>query len=128
MLGAIADYTTLKKQLMAVGCYAGATATCLLVFVTGTCYLMGGLLLIVANVSFGASLVLYNAYLNEIATEDLRDSVSSRGYALGYLGGGLLLAANLAGVLLAHTFGIFRMPSGHRHVESAAGGQGHENR
>src|SRR5262249_5697369 len=108
MLGAIADYTTLKKRLMALGCYVGATATCLLVFVTGSRYLMGGLLLIVANVCFGASIVLYNAYLNEITTEDLRDSVSSRGYALGYLGGGLLLAANLAFVLRADSLGIAR--------------------
>jgi UMF1 family MFS transporter len=108
MLGAIADYTTLKKPLMAVACYTGVTATCLLFFVTGQRYVLGGLLLIVANVSFGAALVLYNAYLNDIATEDRRDSVSSRGYALGYLGGGLLLAANLAGVLLADTVGLTR--------------------
>jgi UMF1 family MFS transporter len=108
VLGAVADYTNLKKPLMAVACYMGAAATCLLVLVTGPRYLIGALLLIVANVSFGASLVLYNAYLNDITTEDRRDAVSSRGYALGYLGGGLLLAANLVLVLGATPLGMPR--------------------
>jgi UMF1 family MFS transporter len=108
LLGAVADHTHLRKRLMAAGCYTGVVATCLLVFVTGRRYLLGGLLLVVANVGFGASLVLYNAYLNDITTPDRRDAVSSRGYALGYLGGGLLLAANLAFVLAADALGITR--------------------
>jgi UMF1 family MFS transporter len=70
-------------------------ATCLLFFITGQRYLVGGLLLVVANFAFGVTNVLYNAFLNDITTEDLRNKVSSQGYALGYLGGGLLLAANL---------------------------------
>jgi UMF1 family MFS transporter len=106
VLGAIADYTSLKKQLMASFCYAGSAATCLLFFVTGDRYLAGGVLLIVANLCFGASLVLYNAFLNDIATGDRRDKVSSRGYALGYLGGGILLVLNLALVQSATTLGI----------------------
>ena len=95
LLGAIADYTSLKKRLMAFFCYTGSASTCLLFFVTDGRYRLGGLLLVVANLCFGASLVLYNAFLNDIATEDRRDSVSSRGYALGYLGGGILLLLNL---------------------------------
>jgi len=106
ILGAVADYTHLKKPLMAAFCYAGAAATALLFFVFGNRYLAGALLLIVANLSFGASIVLYNAYLNDITTEDRRDAVSSRGYALGYLGGGLLLAGNLALVSFADALGI----------------------
>jgi MFS transporter, UMF1 family len=106
ILGAIADYTHLKKKLMAVFCYAGAAASCLLFFVTGGRHLFGGLLLIVSNLCFGATIVLYNAYLNDIATEDRRDEVSSQGYALGYLGGGLLLAVNLALVAGAGALGI----------------------
>jgi MFS transporter, UMF1 family len=94
-LGAIVDYTSLKKRLLAFFCYTGSTAACLLFFVTGRRYLAGGLLLIVGNLAFGASNVLYNAFLNDIASEDRRDQVSSRGYSLGYLGGGLLLLANL---------------------------------
>lgn len=108
VLGAMADYTNLKKRLMALLCYIGVAATCLLLFITDGLYLLGGLLLIVANLSFGGSIVLYNAFLNDITTEDQRDKVSSRGFALGYLGGGLLLLANLALVLSAEKIGISR--------------------
>src|SRR6266850_4172222 len=62
ILGAIADSTHRKKGLMALFCYIGATATCLLFFISGDRYRLGGLLLIVANVSFGASNVIYNAF------------------------------------------------------------------
>ena len=106
VLGAVADYTHFKKGLMATFCYIGAGATSLLFFVSGERYLLGALLLVAANLSFGASVVLYNAYLNDITTEDRRDEVSSRGYALGYLGGGLLLAANLALVAFAGSLGV----------------------
>ena len=54
----------------------------------------------------GASLVVYDAILCEISAEDERDRVSSRGWALGYLGGGLLLAVNLAVVTLHDSFGL----------------------
>jgi MFS transporter, UMF1 family len=105
VLGAIADYSHLKKRLMAVFCYVGAVATCLLFFITGNLYIIGGLLFIIANLCFGAALVLYNAFLPEITTEDRRDQVSSRGFALGYLGGGLLLALNLGLVVWAQSTG-----------------------
>jgi UMF1 family MFS transporter len=94
VVGSIADYSNLKKRLMAVFCYTGVAATCLLFFVTGKLYLLGGALFVVANLCFGGAIVLYNSFLPEIVTEDRRDKVSSRGFALGYLGGGLLLAVN----------------------------------
>jgi UMF1 family MFS transporter len=103
VLGAIADYSNLKKRLMAMFCYVGVAATCLLFFITGSLYTIGGLLFIIANLCFGASIVFYNAFLPEITTEDRRDKVSSRGYALGYLGGGLLLALNLVLVVWAQS-------------------------
>jgi UMF1 family MFS transporter len=103
VLGAIADYSNLKKRLMAMFCYTGVAATCLLFFITGSLYTIGGLLFIIANLCFGASIVFYNAFLPEITTEDRRDKVSSRGYALGYLGGGLLLALNLVLVVWAQS-------------------------
>lgn len=106
LLGAIADRANLKKPLMALFCYVGSAATCLLFFVSGTRYVAGGALLVVANLCFGGSLVLYNAFLNDIASEDRRDAVSSRGYALGYLGGGVLLLANLALVQNAAALGL----------------------
>jgi UMF1 family MFS transporter len=96
LLGAVADYSRAKKRLMVGFCYGGVGMTCLLFFITGHHYLAGGLLLILANFAFGVTIVLYNAFLNDITTEEQRDKVSSQGYALGYLGGGLLLAANLA--------------------------------
>src|SRR5688572_5165377 len=106
LLGAVADYTNLKKRLMATFCYSGAFATCLLFFVTSGGHLLGALLYVIANVSFGAAVVLYNAYLNEICPREDRDAVSSRGWALGYLGGGILLALNLALVTFAGRLGI----------------------
>ena len=105
-LGSIADFTTLKKPIMAGFCAVGVAATSLMFFVTGRLYVIGGVLFIVANLSFGGTLVLYNAYLNEIATPDRRDEVSSRGYALGYAGGGLLLALNLLFITFRASFGI----------------------
>ena len=106
LLGAVADYTNLKKRLLATFCYLGAFATCLLFFVTGGGHLLGALLYVVANLSFGAAVVLYNAYLNDICPPERRDAVSSRGWALGYLGGGILLALNLAMVTFAERLGI----------------------
>jgi UMF1 family MFS transporter len=106
VLGAIADYTHLKKRLMMAFCYIGSAATCLMLFIGGGRFLLGGLLLIVSNLCFGASIVLYNAFLNDIVAEDRRDEVSSRGFALGYLGGGLLLALNLVLVLGAGALGV----------------------
>jgi UMF1 family MFS transporter len=105
VLGAIADYSHLKRNMMATFTYVGVAATCLLFFITGRLYIAGGLLFIIANLCFGAALVLYNAFLPEITTEDRRDKVSSRGYAMGYLGGGLLLALNLALVTWAQKKG-----------------------
>jgi MFS transporter, UMF1 family len=106
ILGALGDYSDLKKRLMAVFCYVAVLATCLMVFIQGNLYLWGGLLFIVANICFGASNVFYNAFLPEIATEDQSDKVSSRGYAYGYFGGALLLTLNLLLVLGAERIGI----------------------
>src|SRR5262249_51262429 len=109
ILGSIADYSNLKKKLMALFCYFGVIATCLMFFVIPSLYWLGGLLFIVANLSFGASVVFYNGFLNDITTEDQRDKVSSRGFAYGYLGGGLLLAANFALVSFAQKLGLSTM-------------------
>ena len=106
VLGAIADFSNVKKRMMAAFCYVAVVATCLLFFVTESTYLLGGLLLIISNLCFGAAMVFYNAFLPEITTEDMRDRVSSRGFALGYLGGGLLLAVNLGMVAGADRLGL----------------------
>src|SRR5918996_235653 len=106
VLGALGDYSNLKKRLMALFCYLGVAASCLLFFVQGNLYLAGGVLFIIANICFGASLVFYNAFLPEITTEDQADKVSSRGFAYGYLGGAIVLALNLLLVLNAERLGI----------------------
>ena len=108
LLGAIADYSRAKKTLMVAFCYGGVTATCLLYFITDDRYLIGSALLIVANFAFGVTIVLYNAFLNDITTTDQRDKISSQGYAAGYLGGGLLLAANLLLVNASDSLGLSR--------------------
>lgn len=95
ILGAVADYSHRKKQMFGITAYLGAFATMGLYFLQGSNYLLGGLLFLLANLSFGASIVFYNAYLPDIASADERDKVSSQGWALGYLGGGLLLLINL---------------------------------
>jgi MFS transporter, UMF1 family len=106
ILGALGDYSNLKKRLMALFCYLGATANCLLFFVKDDLYLAGGVLFIIANVCFGAALVFYNAFLPDITTEDQADKVSSRGYAYGYLGGAILLTLNLLMVVKAEQLGM----------------------
>jgi UMF1 family MFS transporter len=95
LLGAIADYSHFKKQMLAFFAYTGAFATIAMYFLQPTDYLLGGALFVLANLSFGASIVFYNAFLIDIARVEERDHVSSMGWALGYLGGGLLLALNL---------------------------------
>ncbi len=106
ILGGIADYSHLKKKMMAVFCYIAVAATCLMFFVDGKLFWLGGILFIVANLGFGAAVVFYNGFLNEVTTEDQRDKVSSRGFAYGYLGGGLLLALNFLLVKSAPRLGL----------------------
>jgi UMF1 family MFS transporter len=100
VVGAIADRTPRKKLLLAATAFVGAGATVAMAFVTGERYLLGGLLFLIANIAFGASIVVYNSFLPQLAAPDDRDRVSSRGWALGYLGGGLLLLLNLVAVQL----------------------------
>jgi MFS transporter, UMF1 family len=104
--GALADRSGRKKQLLALFAYIGAGATVGLLFLTGDRYLLGAALFLVANLTFGASVVVYNSFLPQIATPDERDAVSSVGWALGYIGGGLLLLINLVAVLFKDTLGL----------------------
>lgn len=106
VVGAIADYARRKKEVLGVTAYLGASATMAMFFLQGTDYLFGGVLFLIANVSFGASSVIYNSFLPEIAAPEERDAVSSKGWGIGYLGGGLLLALNLLLYLQADKVGI----------------------
>jgi MFS transporter, UMF1 family len=106
ILGALADYSHRRKQLLMLFCAIGATATMLMFFVQPGWHWVGGLLFLIANLAFGASIVFYNSYLPNIASEDQRDRVSSFGWAMGYLGGGLLLVINLVLYLMADSLGL----------------------
>ncbi|HEV7653128.1 MAG TPA: MFS transporter [Mycobacteriales bacterium] len=94
-VGALADRTRRKKQILGVLAYVGSLATAALFFVADGRWALGVVLFLLANTCFGASVVVYYSWLPEIAGPDDRDAVSSRGWAWGYLGGGLLLALNL---------------------------------
>jgi UMF1 family MFS transporter len=96
LTGAIADRSGHKRQLLAGFATLGALCTMAMFFVAGERYLLGASLFIVANLCFGAATVVYYSWLPDLAGPDERDAVSSRGWAVGYLGGALLLAANLA--------------------------------
>lgn len=106
ILGAIADYSHRKKQMLALFAYIGSFATVGFYFLQGTNYMLGGGLFVLANLSFGASIVFYNSFLPDIASAEDRDRVSSVGWAIGYLGGGLLLALNLYLFSKAESFGL----------------------
>ena len=93
--GALTDRTHHRRRLLALFAYIGAAATCAFFFLTGSNYILGGTLFLIANVAFGASIVVYNSFLPSLANPDDRDRISSLGWGIGYVGGGLLLALNL---------------------------------
>ena len=106
VVGAFVDRSHRKKWHMGVFAWAGAFFCGLLFFMQGESWQLGAVRSSIASMLAGCSLVSYYAILVDISTEDERDHVSSRGWAFGYLGGGLLLAINLA-VFLGHdTFGL----------------------
>lgn len=105
LVGAIADRTAHKKRLLGTFAYLGSACVLGILFVTGDRYLLGGVLLLVATICFAAAFVVYNSFLPQIAGPDERDAVSSRGWAIGYLGGGTLLLFNVAAVLLGDRLG-----------------------
>ncbi|GAA1917549.1 MFS transporter [Nocardioides marmoribigeumensis] len=94
VVGAGADRSAHKTRLLGRYAWAGSAFAALMFFVTGTSWQLGAVLLVAATLCLGASLVVYDAILCDIALPDERDRVSSRGWARGYLGGGLLLAVN----------------------------------
>jgi UMF1 family MFS transporter len=105
VLGAIADYTHLKKLLMAVFCYIGVVTAASLFFVTES-YVACSVLFILSTMTFAAANVFYNAFLIDITTEDRRDKVSSYGYGLGYLSGFIMLVLNLIFISNAESLGF----------------------
>ena len=90
-LGAYADKRGRRRLLLIGFALTGATATSLLVFAGPGDYLLAALLFIVANIGFAAGNIFYNAFLPALADGAELDRLSARGFALGYVGGGLML-------------------------------------
>jgi MFS-type transporter involved in bile tolerance (Atg22 family) len=95
ILGTISDLRRGKKPLLAISAGVGIVATGLLAFVGSGDWLLASVLFVFGRVGFGAANVFYDALLPHVARPEDQDRVSSLGYALGYVGGGLLLAINV---------------------------------
>ena len=106
VLGAIADYLGAKKRFLAVFMSFGVTFSSLLYFVGEGDWRLASAIFIVANIGFAGANVFYEALLPSVAREDEFDRVSTAGYAIGYVGGGLLLALNAAWFLSPQSFGF----------------------
>ena len=100
VLGAMADFRGAKKRFLIIFALIGIFGTALLVFVTTGEWLKASIFFIIGNIGFAGSNVFYDSLLPHIARPDDIDQVSTRGFAMGYLGGGILLAINLAMIML----------------------------
>ncbi len=115
LLGAIADMRGGKKRMLGAFLGLGAGSVAAMYFIHTGDVLLASVLFILANIGANGSFVFYDALLPHIARDDEIDRVSTAGYALGYIGGGLLLALNLAWILYPARFGL---PSGANLTES----------
>jgi UMF1 family MFS transporter len=94
-LGAVADASASKKRFLIVFCYIAVLSTGLLYFVHEGNYWRGAIFFMFANIGFAGGNVYYNAFLPEISNDENIGRISGLGWALGYIGGGALLAINL---------------------------------
>lgn len=117
VLGAFADHTARKKRLLGIFLAIGLFSTGLMYFIHTGDWLLASALFILANIGANGSFVFYDALLPHVARPEEIDRVSTAGYALGYIGGGVLLALNLAWMLKPEWFGL---PSGPGLSESQA--------
>ena len=106
ILGTVSDVMRGKKRFLAVFAGMGIVGTGLLVLVNTGDWLLASVLFVLGRIGFTGANVFYDALLPHVAKEEDRDRVSTRGYAQGYLGGGLLLAINVVMIqLLPGTWG-----------------------
>ena len=99
ILGTVSDIMRGKKKFLALSIGVGTIATGMLVLIGSGDWILASMIFIVARVGFGAANVFYDSLLPHVAREADQDRVSTRGYAIGYLGGGLLLAINVVMIL-----------------------------
>lgn len=102
VLGAMADFSGAKKRFLTIFMLIGVTGAAFLFFVKTGDFLLASLLYIVGNVGFSSANVFYDSLLPHVARPEESDKVSARGYAMGYLGGGLLLAVNMAMIMFGN--------------------------
>jgi UMF1 family MFS transporter len=106
VVGALVDRSSRKRLHLAAFAWAGSFFAALLFWMRGDQWQLAAVAVVLGSILAGCSLVSYYAILVDISTEDERDRVSSRGWAWGYLGGGLLLALNLVMVLAHGALGL----------------------
>ena len=111
ILGAVADCAGIKKKMLGAFMGLGILATACMFFIQQGDWLLAAVLFVLGNIGASGSFVFYDSLLPHIARADEIDRVSTAGYALGYLGGGTLLAVNLAWILRPDLF----RPRGNRH-------------
>jgi UMF1 family MFS transporter len=117
VLGAVSDYGGNKKQFIAAFMAVGTAAVAGLFFVHTGDLTLASWLFVLASIGVAGSFVFYEALLPHIARGRELDRVSTAGYAVGYVGGGILLALNLAWIQKPAWFGL---PAGPGLDESAA--------
>lgn len=117
ILGALADVRPIKKQMLGLFMAIGVAAVAAMYFIHTGDWVLAALLFIVANIGANGSFVFYDSLLPHLAGPAEVDRVSTAGYALGYLGGGLLLILNLAWIKQPAWFGL---PSGPNLTEAQA--------
>lgn len=110
LLSSIADASGKKKSFMKFFCYLGAISCASLFFFEGPNLWLGLLASLLASIGFSGSLVFYNAFLPEIAPFDEQDSLSAKGFSLGYLGSTLLMVLNLLMIQKPEWFGMTNSP------------------
>jgi len=106
ILGAIADHSGAKKRFLGGFAGLGIIFTALLGFVSTGDWLVASLFYILGRIGFSGSIVFYDALLPHVARSEDIDQVSTKGFALGYLGGGILLVINLAWIMKPDWFGL----------------------
>ncbi|MBI5183200.1 MAG: MFS transporter [Nitrospinae bacterium] len=106
ILGAIADHSGTRKGFLCIFASVGIVFTGLMVLISTGDWLMASIFFIFASIGFAGANIFYDSLLPHVAGKDKIDQISTMGYALGYLGGGLLLLINIAMILRPSFFYI----------------------
>lgn len=106
ILGALADFSAVKKRMIGIFLGLGVGSVAAMFFIQQGNWLLALALFVIANFAANGSFVFYDALLPHLAKDEEMDRVSTAGYALGYIGGGLLLALNLAWIMQPAWFGL----------------------